>query len=113
MRAIFPHTAFRCSSPQGIRLRPARCRRHFVETILQCLRQFRHKGGCPFFRLDGPEGHAVYPGAPFVGPDKFIGMTEDVRPVDLVLQGMEAAGWFLLGLAVELPLKCPDAIRGC
>jgi hypothetical protein len=31
-------------------------------------------------------------------------MTEDVNPIDLVIQGVEAAGRFLLGLAVELPL---------
>ena len=39
-----------------------------------------------------------------LGTDKVVGMTEDVRPVHLVIQGMETAGQFLLGLAVELPL---------
>ena len=39
-------------------------------------------------------------------------MTEDVGPIHLVIQGMEAAGWFLLGLEVELPLKRPDSVRG-
>ena len=92
VHAVFPHTAFRCSSPQSMRLRPA------------C---------CPFLPLDGLEGNAIDPGAPFVGADKIIGMTEDVRPVNLVVQGVEAAGRLLLGLAVELPLKCPDAFRGC
>jgi hypothetical protein len=58
----------------------------------------------PSFFLDGLESYAVYAGAPFVGPDKTIGMTEDVSPINLVIQGMEAADWFLLGLAVELPL---------
>lgn len=50
------------------------------------------------------EGDAVNTGVSFVGTDKGIGMTEDVRPTDLVVQGMEAAGRFLLGLAIELPL---------
>ena len=60
--------------------------------------------GYPFGFLDGLEGDAVNPGAPFVGTDKVIGMTEDVGPIYLVIQGVEAAGRFLLGLAVELPL---------
>ena len=30
VRAVFPHTAFRCSSPRGMRLLPACCRRHFI-----------------------------------------------------------------------------------
>ena len=37
-------------------------------------------------------------------PDKIVGMTEDVAPIDLVVQGVEAAGWILLGLTIELPL---------
>ena len=48
--------------------------------------------------------YAVNTGAPFVGADKGIGMTEDVGPINLVVQRMEAAGWFLLGLAIKLPL---------
>jgi hypothetical protein len=58
------------------------------------------------------QGHAVDPGAPLVGMDTGLGVTEDVRPIDFVVQGVETAGWFLLGLAVELPLKCPDGFRG-
>lgn len=75
--------------------------------------QLRQKSACPFHFLDGLEGDAVDSGAPFVGTDKAIGMTEDVRPANLVVQGMEAAGRLMLGLAVKLPLKCPDALRGC
>ena len=54
--------------------------------------------------LDGLEGYAVNPGAPFVGTDKAVGKLKDVGPIYLVVQGVEAAGRFLLGLAVELPL---------
>ena len=34
VRAVFPHTAFRCSSSQGMRPLPTRCRRHLVESML-------------------------------------------------------------------------------
>src|SRR3989304_324379 len=33
VHAIFPHTAFRCSSLQGMRLLPNRCCRHLVKPI--------------------------------------------------------------------------------
>jgi hypothetical protein len=75
-----------------------------VRLVSQCFRQRRHEGDDPFSVLDGLEGYAVYAGAPFIGTDKVIGVAEDVRPVNLVVQGVEAAGRFLLGLAVELPL---------
>ena len=32
---------------------------------------------------------------------------------DLDVERVEAKGRFLLGLAVELPLQCPDVLRGC
>jgi hypothetical protein len=70
----------------------------------QCFLQLPNECGYPFVLLDGFERYAVYSGAPFVGADKAIGMTEDVGPINLVIQGVEAAGRFLLGLAVELPL---------
>ena len=44
------------------------------------------------------------PALPLLARTRLIGVTEDVGPVDLVVQGMEAVGRFLLGLAVELPL---------
>ena len=54
--------------------------------------------------LDVPEGDTINPGAALIGTDKVVGVTENVRPIDLIIQGMEAAGRFLFGLAVELPL---------
>jgi hypothetical protein len=62
------------------------------------------KSGYPFLYLDVLEGDAIYSGAAIVGTNKIIGMTEDVFPIYLVIQGMESACRFLLGLAVELPL---------
>ena len=41
---VFPHTAFRCPSPRGMRLRPARCRRHFVEPVLSVQIPFGEPG---------------------------------------------------------------------
>ena len=76
----------------------------FVRLVSQCFFQLHNECGCPFVFLDGLEGYAIDTGAPFVGADKFVGVTKDVGPINLVIQGMEAAGRFLLGLAVELPL---------
>jgi hypothetical protein len=35
VHAVFPHTAFRCSSPQGMRSRPARCSWHLIQPVLR------------------------------------------------------------------------------
>jgi len=84
----------------------------FVRLVFQCSSQFRQKGDCPFFFFDGLEGDAVNPGAPLVGADKVVGMTVDVHPINLIVQSMEATGWCMLGLTVQLPLKYPDVFRG-
>ncbi len=97
--------------PIGLRDHDSFNRGRFVRLVFQCFAQFRQKGGLPFSFLDVLEGDAVDSGAPSVGADKIIGMTEDVRPMDLVIQGVKTAGRLLLGLEVELPLKCPDAFR--
>jgi hypothetical protein len=76
----------------------------FVRLGSQCFFQLPNECRYPFVFLDGLEGYAVNSGAPFVGADKFVGVTKDVCPINLVVQGMEAASRFLLGLAVELPL---------
>ena len=78
-----------------MRLRPTRCGRHLGS---QRLSQLRQKGGFPFVFPDGLEGDAVDTGAPLVGTDTVIGMTEDVCPADLVVQGVEVEGRFLLAL---------------
>ncbi len=51
--AVFPHTAFRCSSPSSMRLSPARCRRHFIEPVLFVQRPVGkpRKPRCPAFDL--------------------------------------------------------------
>jgi hypothetical protein len=54
-------------------------------------------------KADANKGYPAYPGAPFVGTDKPIGEFENIRPIDLVVHGVEAVGWLLLGLVVELP----------
>ncbi len=67
--------------------------RHALSSIqLMSVFQLRDECGHPFLFLDGLEGDAVNPGTSFVGADKGIGMTEDVGPVELVVQGVEAAG---------------------
>jgi hypothetical protein len=76
----------------------------FIRLGSQCFFQLPNECGCPFVFLDGLEGDAIDTGAPFVGTDKAVGKLKDVGPIYLVVQGVEAAGRFLLGLAVELPL---------
>ena len=66
----------------------------------------------PFPALYGLKTDAVYTGAAFVGPNKAIGIIEDICPIHLVIKSIEAKGWFLLGLEVQLPLQCPDVLRG-
>jgi hypothetical protein len=42
-----------------------------------------------------------------------IGVFENVRPMDLVVEQVEAVGGLRLRLAIELPLKAADLIRRC
>ena len=79
-------------------------RRWFIRLAFECFFQLRQISGFPFFGFDGGKGNAVYPGTAFVGAYKIIGVTEDVFPIDLVIQSVKTEGWFLLGLALELPL---------
>ena len=61
---------------------------------------FRPACCCP----DVPEGDTVNAGAPSIGTDKAIGMTEVVSSTHLVIQSIKAEGRVLLGLTVKLPL---------
>ncbi len=49
-------------------------------------------------------------GAP-VRPHQGPGVTQDIRPVDLVVEEVEPEGGLRLGLAVELPLESPHRLR--
>ena len=75
-----------------------------VRLVLNCLGQFHQKGGYPFGSLDVLKGATIYASGTFVGLNKVVGMTEEICPIYLVIQGVETVGRFLLGLAVKLPL---------
>ncbi len=57
------------------------------------------------------ECHPVHPWRSSVGTGEGIGVGEDVRPTDLVVQNVEAEGRLRLRLAVKLSLKAPDPFR--
>jgi site-specific DNA recombinase len=71
-----------------------------VALALQCLLQLRYESGLPFCALYGRKGNTVNTGAAFVGPHQAIGVTEDVSPIHLVIECVEAKGRLLLGLTV-------------
>ena len=60
-----------------------------IRLVSKCFFQFRNECGYPFVFLDCLEGDAIYTGAAFVGACKVIGVTEDVGPIDLVIQGVD------------------------
>jgi len=80
----------------------ALCRAH--TSCIKCFFQFCQKRSFPLFDPDVPEGDTVNAGAPSIGTDKAIGMTEDVSSTHLVIQSIKAEGRVLLGLTVKLPL---------
>jgi hypothetical protein len=45
-----------------------------------------------------------------VGANQAIGVSEEVRPLHLIAERVETKGRFVLGLAVQRPLQCPDAL---
>jgi hypothetical protein len=83
-----------------------------VGLLLQVTGQVPQESFHPFAVLDGLEGDPVDAGTASVGAHQTPGVTEDVRPADLVVERVEAVGRFLLGLGIELPLERPDAVRG-
>src|SRR5208283_3302540 len=48
-----------------------------------------------------------------VGAHRVVGMAQNVRTVDLVVEQIEPVSRLRLRLEVELPLKRPDVIRCC
>ena len=61
-------------------------------------------------RLYGGQGGAVRTGGTPIGPHHGPGVTQEVRPVDLVVEEVEPKGGLLLGLAIQLPLEVPDML---
>jgi hypothetical protein len=56
-------------------------------------------------RLDGGDGDAIHSGGAPVRAHQGPGVTQEVRPVDLVVEEVKPEGGLRLGLAVELPLE--------
>ena len=92
VHAVFPHTAFRCSSHLGMRRFPARYCLNFPVLPGTGVPRFHD------FTLYGVEVDPVYAGTASVGPNKPPSVTEDVFPADLVVERVKAVGRLLLGL---------------
>jgi len=75
-----------------------------LDTVLlapQCLLKLRQKSGYPFPAFYGLEGDAVDTRTSLVGANQAIGVSEDARPIHLVVERVKAKGRFLLGLALK------------
>ncbi len=75
-----------------------------VPLALQLGLELPQKRCFPFFRVDSRPGAPVYSTGTLVGSDQGIRVTQNVRPVDLVVQRIEAKARFSLGLPIEFPL---------
>ena len=64
-------------------------------------------------RLDRLERHPVHSRRAVVVTGQRIGVFENVRPINLVVEKVEAVGGLRLRLAIELPLKAADLFRSC
>ena len=71
-----------------------------VGFVFQVLGQFPQKRVYPFAVLYCLEGDPINAGASLVGLDQPPGVTEDVRPIQFVVERVKAVGRFLLGLGV-------------
>ena len=64
-------------------------------------------------RLDRLERHTIDPGRALVGFRQGIRMGEDVSPIDLVVEQVEAEARLRLGLRIKLALERLDLLGGC
>ena len=62
-------------------------------------------------RLDRRAGHAIHARRAPVGAHQFVGMAQDVRAIDLVVEQVEPVVRLRLRLEIQLPLKRPDVFR--
>src|SRR5262249_58698570 len=63
--------------------------------------------------LDRREGQPVHTRGARIGASHFIGVTQDVFPINLVVEHVEEEGRLRLRLAIQLSLKGPDLLRCC
>src|SRR6185312_5653696 len=64
-------------------------------------------------RLDRLERDPVHARRALAGAGKRVGVAQDVRAMDLVVEQVEAVGRLRLRLAIQLPLKTPDRLGCC
>src|SRR5215208_8247943 len=100
------------SPPPGLGIITRRTIFGLVRLVVQLLPEPRQPLLRPR-RLDLLERHPVHAARAAVGPAQRVGVGEDVRPVDLVVELVEAEGRLLLGLEVQLALQSPDLVRSC
>ena len=70
-----------------------------------------HTASSPALPPRSPQVHAIGTRSASVGARMVIGMTQNVRAVDLVVEQVEPEA--RLRLEIELPLRRPDLIGGC
>ena len=82
---------------------------------IRLLDQVRSEPGEPLFpprRFDHREAHPVHPRRTRIRARQVVGVAQDVFPINLVVEQVEAEVRLRLRLEIQLPLKPPDAI-GC
>src|SRR5262249_8995892 len=100
-----PPPSVRGNPPRPHRIGPIRLRDQFLAQACKPLLQTR----C----FDRREGYSVHSRRSRIGAGQRIGMAQDVFPVNLVVEQVEAEGRLRLRLTVQLSLKGPDRDRCC
>ncbi len=88
---------------------------HRVRTVRLGAQRLLHCGQPPLYpgRLDVRERHPVHAGRAPLLLAEGVGMGQDVPPVHLVVQEVEAVGRRLLGLGVQRLLEPPELLWSC
>src|ERR1019366_5932980 len=87
-----------------------------VPRLIRLMAQFLPDAGQPLPqtpRFDFREALSIHPGRSLVGARQFVGMAQNVFPVNLVVEHVEAVSRLVLRLAIQLDLKFPDLARCC
>src|ERR1035437_7135205 len=84
--------------------------------LIRLMAQFLPDAGQPLPqspRFDFREALSIHPRRSLVGARQFVGMAQNVFPVNLVVEHVEAVSRLVLRLAIQLDLKFPDLARCC
>src|ERR1019366_741812 len=87
-----------------------------VPRLIRLMAQFLPDAGQPLPQtpqFDFREALSIHPWRSLVGARPFVGMAQNVFPVNLVVEHVEAVSRLVLRLAIQLDLKFPDLARCC